>query len=81
MISGPYATFINKAGTLFSVHHSAVIAVIEDREAGEAGEAGETYLIIRIGNSGESYKVQTPYGVVMRELERARRAEIVSFGE
>lgn len=75
MNRSPFATFVNMVGYLFSVHHSAVIAVVQDNEA------EGTHLVVRIGNSGESYKVQTLYDEVMRELERARRAEIVSFGE
>lgn len=73
MSKGPYATLVNGVGRKFSVHHSAVLWV-------EQADEG-AYIMLRIGNNKESYKVQTPYEEVMQALERARRAEIVSFGE
>lgn len=73
MNRGPYATLTNGVGRKFSVHHSAVLWV-------EQADDG-AYIMLRIGNNKESYKVQTPYDEVMKELEKARRAEIVSFGE
>lgn len=73
MSKGPYATLTNGMGRTFAVHYSAVLWV-------EQADDG-AYIMLRIGNNKESYRVMTPYDEVMKELEKARRAEIMSFGE
>lgn len=71
MSKTPFATLVNGVGRLFSIHHSAILWV-------EQADEG-AYIMVRIGNTKESYKVMTPYEGVLRELEKARRAEIMSY--
>lgn len=73
MNRSPFATLTNGMGRTFAVHYSAIIAVQQNDDS--------SIIIVRVGNTKENYRLMTPYDEVMRELERARRAEIVSFGE
>lgn len=73
MNRSPFATLTNGEGRTLAVHYSAVLCVEQTVE----GSA----MMIRAGNAMEVIRLNTPYDEVMRELERARRAEIVSFGE
>lgn len=73
MNRSPFATLTNGMGRTFAVHYSAVICV-EQIDDG-------AIVVLRVGNTKENYRLMTPYDEVMKELERARRAEIVSFGE
>lgn len=75
MNRSPFAALVNMGGFPISVHHAAVISVEHNHET------GGSHLTLRLGDGGATCDVQTPYDEVMRELERARRAEIVSFGE
>lgn len=73
MNRSPFASLVNTEDNLFYVHYSAVVCV-------EQADDG-TLLVLRIGNNKETYKVGDHFANVLKELERARRAEIVSFGE
>lgn len=73
MNRSPFAALTNGMGRTFAVHYSAIIGV-EQIDDG-------AIIIVRTGNTKENYRLMTPYEEVMRELERARRAEITSFGE
>lgn len=75
MNRSPFAAFVNMAGFPISLHHGAVIS------AEHNDETGGTHITIRLGDGGATCDVKTPFDEVMRELERARRAEIMSFGE
>lgn len=73
MRHGPFICTVNTEDNLFYVHYSAVVCV-------EQADEG-TFLVLRIGNNKETYKVHDHFANVMKELERARRTEIESFGE
>lgn len=73
MNRGPYAVLTNGMGRTFAVHYSAVLGV-EQIDDG-------AHIMVRVGNTKENYRVMTPYDEVMKELEKARRAEIMSYGE
>ena len=73
MNRSPFASLTNGMGRIFAVHYSAIVAV-EQIDDG-------AIIVVRVGNTKENYRLMTPYEEVMKELERARRAEIVSFGE
>lgn len=73
MSRSPFATLTNGLRRTFAVHYSAVIGV---EQSGEGA-----IIMVRVGNTKENYQLMTPFDEVMRELDRARRAEIMSFGE
>lgn len=75
MNRSPFAALINMTGFPISIHHAAVISTEHNNET------GGTHITLRIGDGGATCDVQTPYDEVMKELDRARRAEIMSFGE
>ena len=73
MNRSPFVATTNMLDHKFSFHHSAVLWVEQTEDGAIVG--------LRAGNHLEMYVLKTPFEEVMRELERARRAEIVSFGE
>lgn len=75
MNRSPFAALVNMAGFPISIHHAAVISVEHN------DETGGSHITLRLGDGGATCDVQTRFDEVMRELERARRAEIMSFGE
>lgn len=72
MSGSPFVNLNTLDGRAFAVHHSSVLCVEEAKDA-------TSYILVRAGNSTRSFNVKTAYAEVMRLLEKARRAEIMSY--
>lgn len=73
MSKSPFALFATPDNRTFAVHHSAVVCVEEAKNGG-------SYIMLRAGNSTQSFQLSTPYLEVLELLNKARLEELSSFG-
>ena len=72
MKPSPFAEFTKTDGYAFHVHYSSVVCIEQAKDTG-------CYIMVRAGNSTESFRLLTPHDVVLERLNKARLADLSSF--